>query len=116
MPRPLTPLYRYSPLEAEHPLVGERCSICAEVLEVGQRPSLMTGPPADGDEAERLRAGRPYTMSAAPAHETCAWAGWAELADALESGRDDAVLAWGGAERLVAMLTTLWDPGEENGG
>jgi len=116
MPRPVTPLHRYAPLEADHPLTGDACSICGQLLEVGQRPSLMAGGPADETEAERLREGRPYTMTAAPAHETCAWAGWAELADALDSGRDDAVLGWGGSARLVPMLTALWDPGEENGG
>lgn len=66
-------LGRFDPLREDHPAVGWICPGCGQPLEVGDRPAMVNGEPAD--EAERLRQqlGRSFTSEVKLAHEVCAF-------------------------------------------
>lgn len=68
-----SPVNRFAPLEADHPLVGAECHSCCEPLLVGQRPSLFAVGPENPYNSERADAGDWYTAMAVPLHQTCAW-------------------------------------------
>lgn len=51
--------------------VGRPCHICQKPLRVGEVPSLVSVAPADEEQAERAREGRPYNAQAALVHWDC---------------------------------------------
>lgn len=66
-------LGRFDPLREDHPAVGWICPGCGQPLEVGDRPALVNGQPADDAERLRQQLGRAYTTEVKLAHEVCAF-------------------------------------------
>ena len=64
---------KYPPLAADHWLVTEchRCALCGEVFVAGDETTLIALKPADEKNAQKARAGRPYTAVARAVHWQC---------------------------------------------
>lgn len=59
-------------LAADHPVIGsEQCRLCQFTFAAEDRAVLIPVKPASEEDAEKMRAGRPYTAEAMLVHATC---------------------------------------------
>ena len=64
---------KFSPLSADHPLIGDICPACRKPFVAGDITTLIPLGPGDDEESqERCRKGRVYNAVAAPVHWSCA--------------------------------------------
>jgi hypothetical protein len=75
----LTDFDRFRPLTVTHPGVGRPCAVCSEALQVGQVPSLVNPTPASPEDERKAAEGRPHTVAAQLAHQSCAYPGVAAI-------------------------------------
>jgi len=64
---------KFSPLPANHPLIGDICSACGQPFKEGDETTLIPLGPGDDSKARmQCREGRAYNAIAAPIHWACA--------------------------------------------
>jgi hypothetical protein len=63
---------RYGPMQADHPVVGDTCKACGELIAVGDFTTIATlGPGSDPEQRAKCAAGRPYTAIGVVCHYAC---------------------------------------------
>jgi hypothetical protein len=62
---------KMGPLAADHPAVGEVCTVCCQPIAAGDFVTLLLVGPADDDDAWKAAAGLAHTAQAVVIHWLC---------------------------------------------